>query len=154
MQAIETLEQFEQAAEKLVTAHTSLDRAEVIAAIKLAITGHPMEALALMLLDGLCSSSHNLAGREQAVADLRKILLGTPTEEMNSAQRDYVETIAGSETPPETETVHYADGSSATGPGPLPQTSPEGAPAVDPPATVPVVGETTADPETPKPLEP
>lgn len=139
MQAIETLEQFEQAAEKLVTAHTSLDRAEVIAAIKLAIAGHPMEALALMLLDGLCSSSHNLAGREQAVADLRKILMGEPSEEMVQKQKDYVETIASRETPPETETVHYADGSSATGTAPLPQTSPEGAPAVG---------------EAPKPLEP
>ena len=38
---------------------------------------------------------------------------------------------------PVNETKNYADGSSATGPAPLPDVSPEGAPAVDPPA-VPV----------------
>lgn len=41
--------------------------------------------------------------------------------------------------PPTTETKHYADGSSATGPGPLPDHSPEGAPEVPAPTEAPTV---------------
>ncbi len=42
--------------------------------------------------------------------------------------------------PPDNETKNYGDGSSATGPGALPDVSPAGAPVVDP-AAVPVVTE-------------
>lgn len=154
MQAIESFEHLYQAVESLVTAHTSLDRRESADAIALALAGHPREAAIKLLLDGLCAGSHNLAGRLAAAAEIKELVHKYDAPEPVAVGPVSAEGTAGTTEPLTIETVHYADGSSATGVAPLPDHSPEGAPAIEaPPVAVPVTGDTTADPETAKILD-
>lgn len=63
---------------------------------------------------------------EWMIAGLKAQLAET-TEGRDKAPQELADATAAV---PATETKHYADGSSATGPGPLPNHSPEGAPEV------------------------
>ena len=63
---------------------------------------------------------------EWMIAGLKAQLAET-TEGRDKALQELADATAAV---PATETKHYADGSSATGPGPLPNHSPEGAPEV------------------------
>lgn len=164
MQLIETFEHFEQALEKLVTAHTHMDRKDVADAIALVVAGHPREAAIKLLLDGLCSGSNNHAGRLAAADEIKRLTMefeyvpdppaAVPAEGDTKADPETAASLdaaleasreaaraaaasEGEQPDPNTETVHYADGSSATGPAPLPRVSPDGAPAVEPPAPEP-----------------
>ncbi len=129
MESIETQEQFEKALEKLVTLHTTQDRTEVADAIIAAVAGHPREDQITQLLDGLCRGSHNLAGRVYAAEELRR-LVNVDAEAINNPPATIADVLH------EIETVHYADGSSATGVAPMPDHSPEGAPAVEAPESL------------------
>jgi len=68
-------------------------------------------------------------GHPQYVA-AKPIYEGVPPQPVGKfAQRSPL-TPGYTPTQPSTETVYYADGSSATGPGPLPRVSPQGSPAI------------------------
>ena len=74
---------------------------------------------------------------DRAMADIRADAR-KQIDELQTTNTALNETVAQlkaqvESTPPATETKHYADGSSATGPAPLPDHSPEGAPEVPAP---------------------
>lgn len=78
-------------------------------------------------------AAHTTQDRLEIVANIKRSMEDPVMDEPEQALEAQSEVVVPADEHMreiETETVHYADGSSATGPAPLPDHSPEGAPAV------------------------